>query len=207
MNKKTTDNNGFTLLEMMIAVAVFTVVMGALYSLAFAMGRTHRVQDAKFGAVQEARRGLILMIPELLQASRQTIVLGENDDDIGSLLSYQIPEDLDGNGTAVNANNNLEVGGVRTIQVNDDAQLVLTDANGNTTVLANNLNPGNELGSGNLFQWTLDDDTNGNGRQDLGFAVSRQGNRYLVEIGTLVTTSDGFEAVSEIQQFVSPRNR
>jgi prepilin-type N-terminal cleavage/methylation domain-containing protein len=205
MTKK--KNSGFTLLEMMIAVAVFTVVMGAMYSLAFAMGRTSRVQDAKFQATQEARRALIFMIPELLQASRQTIEIGEDDGDTGNIISYQIPEDIDGNGVAVNVNGDLEVSGVRTLQVNEKSQLVLTDSDGNDTVLANNLNPGNEIGTGELLQWTPDDDANGNGRQDLGFLVTRQGNRLLVEVGTLVTTSDGFEAVSEIQQFVTPRNR
>jgi len=200
---KIKNNQGFTLLEMMIAISIFTVVMGALYGMAFTLGRTQRVQDAGFQASQEARRTMLQLVPLLMQASRQTVNIDPN----GNSFTFQVPVDTDGNGFAVDENGNMEISGVLTVAINNRNRLILTDDNGVETVLASNVNPGLEFGSGPDGEWVAaDDDTNGNGRQDLGFGITQFGSRFLIQIGTLVTTTDRFEAVAELSQFVTPRN-
>jgi prepilin-type N-terminal cleavage/methylation domain-containing protein len=210
-------NQGFTLLEMMIATAVFTVVMGALYGMAVTLNRTERFQSANFDATQNVRGAIIKLMPLFQQASRQTITVGNG----GQSLTFRIPVDTDGNGYAIsNLNNSIEISGLYTLAVvatpsasgntmKDRYQLTLTDPNGAVTILANNINPGAEVGTGVNGDWSLADDTNGNGRQDLGFGITQAGTRYRIQIGAMVNwdaRGEDATAVAQIDQFITPRN-
>ncbi|MBI2435003.1 MAG: prepilin-type N-terminal cleavage/methylation domain-containing protein [Candidatus Hydrogenedentes bacterium] len=64
---------GMTLMEVMMAVAIFTIVMGALFAITLSIGDTARVQDAKLVTNDEARRALQQLVPELRQAASLSI--------------------------------------------------------------------------------------------------------------------------------------
>jgi prepilin-type N-terminal cleavage/methylation domain-containing protein len=138
------NNRGFTLLEVMTASAILSMVLLTLYGLSEAFAGTAQVQRAKIQGNEETRRGLQTALPIARMASRNTVNWNELP---GPLLTFRAADDVDGNGTAVNVNARLELGGVTTVGLD------LEDANGDgltntqlvmiqgdvVTVLANHL--------------------------------------------------------------------
>lgn len=93
------NTRGMTLLEMMFAVSIFTVVMAAIFGLSLSFGDTAEVQEIKAVTNDELRRAMQFMIPDLRQAVRSTI----NWDELpGERITYCVPEDISGNGLPVN---------------------------------------------------------------------------------------------------------
>ncbi len=139
-------NRGMTLLELMAAVSIFTIVMGVLFSLSFGFANAAQVQEIKVTTNDEARRALMVLATRLRQASRQTINFQELP---GDSITFRMATDINGNGTAVDAAGNLELTDPFTIQrdvddVNGDGltmnQLIMMGDK--VRVLANNLKPG-----------------------------------------------------------------
>lgn len=196
-----------TLIELMMTVGLMTIVMGALFTLSISLNDTVQNYNATITATDEARRALQILIPRLSHSSRQTI----NWDELpGDVLRFRMPMDLDGNGTCVDVNGNIELGDIVTIRrdtqdVNGDGlrdnQLVMIQGN-NVAVLANHLfNPpevGNPDGTFN--------DTNGNGRLDRGFFVTGQNNEIQIFIDTMVQSRRGHQFVINVNERVVPRN-
>ena len=128
-------------------------------------------------------------------------------------LSYQRADDIDGNGTAVDAGLSLEVTGVRTIRrdttdANGDGrtvdQLVMIEG-ANVTVLANDLPPDEDAsGNGAL---NAGEDTNSNGVLDRGLLFQQAGGGILVTLQAMYRPSPREqEQVSTMQTIVVPRN-
>lgn len=107
MRKRHIPQRGFTLLEMTMVVAIFTVVMGGLLTLSLGMNRTASVQRAKATATEEARRALETLVARVHAASATSVNTGSLP---GDVLRFRAATDVDGNGTAVNATGNLELG-------------------------------------------------------------------------------------------------
>jgi len=68
MNDRNLSVQGFTIIETMMAIAVFTLIWGALMSMIVLIYRTHGYAMEQSMAVSEARRGVDAMAKELRQA-------------------------------------------------------------------------------------------------------------------------------------------
>jgi type IV pilus assembly protein PilW len=65
MNGRALKNDGFTLIEMMIAIALFSVVIGAAYTLFNSQQKTHTSQLAMVDVQQDLRAGMGLMVRDV----------------------------------------------------------------------------------------------------------------------------------------------
>ncbi len=138
------NNRGFTLLEVMTASAILSVLLLTLYGLSEAFAGTAQVQRAKIQGNEEARRGVQVVLPLVRMASRSTVNWNQLP---GPVLTFRAADDLDGNGTAVNVGARLELGAAITVgpdlqDANEDGvtatQLVMVQGDV-VTVLANHL--------------------------------------------------------------------
>ena len=146
---------GMTLLEIMVAVAIFTIVIGILFTLSVGMSDTARLHEEKSQTVDQARRALITLERELLQASRSSIAIKDaagTTATAGPTLIYKIPVNDATTNVGIKPNKTINLGNNRTIgtDVNDanqdglaTTQLVLTgtdtDIPNAVRVLANDL--------------------------------------------------------------------
>lgn len=198
--------DGMTLLEIVFAVAILTVVMGLIFGLSVTLSDTANNRQLKALTQDEVRRAMTDMVRDLHQAARASI-----SDLPDSEIAYQIATDLDGNGTAVDNNGQLELSVERTIKRDDEDlngdgifnQLVLDDGN-TVRVLANNLIPDEDLNNNG----TLDagEDTNNNGRLDRGIWFERVGANVQVTVQTQARNRQGHFMTSAMVEIVSPRN-
>jgi prepilin-type N-terminal cleavage/methylation domain-containing protein len=204
-------NRGMTLLEIMFASAIFTVVMTLLFGMAIGFGDTAEVQQLKLASQDEARAALLFLVPDLRQSISSTINWAQLP---GPVLTYKVATDVDGNGTAVDGSGRIEMSAQRTVgrdtaDVNHDGfstnQLVVT-CNGVTRVLANNLAPDSEhpdaTGAFGAAQ-----DTNGNGQMDCGVWFERMNNNGVrITLQTVGQMRRGQLVRTTIQEIVIPRN-
>lgn len=195
------NNRGFTLLEMMMAVAIFSMVMGTLFTLSLTFANSAEIQELRITNNDEARRMFLALTPLLRQASRRSI----NWDELpGDRISFQIAADNDGNGFAINATGDVELTGQAAIErdrtdANDDGitmpQLVYIDDDGNVRVLANGLQDA-PVPSG----------ATGGIPDGVGFWVEPQGDGVLVTVRTEGTTRRGRVFTTTVSEFILPRN-
>lgn len=211
INRRKHGQLGLTLIEITLAVAILTIVMGVLAAIALAMSDTARVQSAKINTSEEARRALQVISPQLRQAVRDSINWGELP---GSSVSFQIVTDMSGNGFAVDSDGDLEVSDVRTLQrdVDDlngdgftDTQLVLVEDGAILRVLANDLVPVSEtLAADGTFG--PDEDLNDNGQLDPGFWVEARDNGLEITVQTQGFSRQGHLITTNLTEFIVPRN-
>jgi prepilin-type N-terminal cleavage/methylation domain-containing protein len=194
-------NRGFTLLEMMMVVAIFTMVMGTLLTLSLTFANTAEIQELRITNNDEARRLFLMLTPLVRQASRSTVNWGEMP---GDRITFQMATDSDGNGFAINPTGAIELTGVMTIQrdstdANNDgitmSQLVFIDDAGNVRVLANGLQE--ELAPAGAGEPIPD---------GVGFWAVRQGNGILITVRTEGRTRRGREFTTTVSEFILPRN-
>jgi len=201
------DPAGMTLLEVMIAVAILTVVMGVLFGLATAIGDTAGVQESQTAAYDEARKGMLLMVRDLRQASAFSL-----SGMPGPTVTYQVAMDLDGNGVAVDIGGDIELSPLRTIErdVDDlnadgitETQLVLSSGD-TCMILANDLAEDEDLNQNG----TLDtgEDVNGNGVLDRGIWFESSGSAVEVTVQTAGRTRRGHLLTKSLRSTVYPRN-
>ncbi len=159
LRNKKRRNAGFTLIEVTIASSMLMVVLGMLYSAAFSMMKSTRVQDSMVMLNQEARRAMDVIVNNLRCAQSSTLVTQDAGGNWVALtantpvtnLRYQRVADMNGNGNALDANMNVEVTQqFRFIRDTNDAntdgltttQLVrLNAAGGVQEVVANHISP------------------------------------------------------------------
>lgn len=197
------SKSGVTLLELMVSMGILTGVMGVLFTLSLSIGDTARIQNTKVVSNDEARRALLAVIPRLRQAQDSTI----NKDALpGDVLSFQMPDDLDGNGSAVNVGGDLEVGDIITIRRDTDdanldgittSQLIMVQGDV-VTVLANNLSP--DAGPAPVAEGEPEP------ANTAGFWVQEQSGGVLVTIRTQGTSRRGHVIRQEFSELVNPRN-
>ncbi len=193
------SNRGFTLLEMMVAVGIFTIVMGTILGLSLAFANSTEAQELRITTADEARRAFLVIGPMLRQAASSTI----NWDDLpGDSVTFQVIRDS-GTGWAIDTNGEMDLSGQITIQrdaddENDDgitmSQLVLIDDDGDVRVLANDL----QTGEG--------DDATVDIPDGVGFWVAPQGAGLEVTVRTEGQTRRGHVFTATITEFVFPRN-
>lgn len=204
---------GFTMIELMVAMAVATVIIGMLYTINFGMLRLVRTQDAQITMMEEGRNAMRVMTSNLRMSSYGWMQ-ATNGGVVGPLtggtytdLQYQRPDDLDGNGNAVNAAFALELRPTRIFAVdNADAngdgrtvtQLVELNADGSfRRVLTNNLSPAIAPGGGAGFY----DAPQG------GFVITDTGaGLQITLIMRRLSMGGGPTIVARLDEFVIPRN-
>ncbi|HRT65809.1 MAG TPA: prepilin-type N-terminal cleavage/methylation domain-containing protein [Candidatus Hydrogenedentes bacterium] len=201
------SDRGMTLLEVMIAITILTIVMGTLFSLSIGIGDAAQVQETRIITTDDTRRAIQDIVRELRQAS-----LGSLTGIPGATLTYRVATDVDGNGVAVNSSGGLELSTVRTIQrdtadLNGDgvttSQILLRNG-ANNIVLANGV-PNNEDANNN---GVLDagEDANRNGRLDRGIWFTRTGSAVTVTLQSQQRLRRGTLFVTTLSETVVPRN-
>ncbi len=201
---------GFTLLELMISIAVLTIVSGALYAAAMTLTQAARSQEAKTATIDDVQSGMLLMGRHIRQASASSI----NWDALpGPVLSYRAAVDNDGNGTAVDVGIQLELSPTRTItrDVNDlngdgvaNTQLILIE-DGQVQVIANGLLLDEDVNQNDILD--AGEDTNGNGILDHGIWFRQVGRGVQITLQCEQTTMvQGRPVNTTLVETVIPRN-
>ena len=190
---------GFTLIEVMIAIGVLSLVMGAIFLLSTSTRDAALAQEAKLNAQDQVRNAMMQVVRELRQSASASI----NWNDLpGPAISYRVPMDIDGNGVPVDSAGNLELSPIRTISRdtqdlnNDgvtDTQLVLAHDGDFARVLGNQL--------------LIDRDVTGDGQLERGLWFERSGAGVRVTIRAEIPAGpDGLRMLSQLQETVFPRN-
>lgn len=193
-------NRGMTLLEVMVAVALFAIVMGVIYTISVGFVSASEMQEIVATTNTEARRALMVLAPRLRQASRMSINWGDLP---GDSITFMLADDVNGNGFATDATGQIELVGPITIQrdandANGDgltmSQLVLIDGN-TVRVLANDLMEDiavNAVGPG--------------APAGVGFWVEPRGPGLEVTIRARGRTVRGMQYGTTMTEFMVPRN-
>ena len=185
------NSRGMTLVELMVAVAIFVIVMGVLYTVSMGIINASEMQEIMVTTNAEARRALMVLVPRIRQASRNSINWANLP---GDSITLMMAADLSGNGFAVGADGRIELAGPITIQrdVNDAnndgvtrSQLVMIDGD-EVRVLANDL---------------IED-----GGADGGFWVVPRGRGLEITIRAEGRTARGRRFNTTMTEFVVPRN-
>ncbi|HPO12944.1 MAG TPA: prepilin-type N-terminal cleavage/methylation domain-containing protein [Candidatus Hydrogenedentes bacterium] len=203
-------NQGMTMLEVMFAMAIFTVIMGALFALMLGFTDTTEIRDIQATSYDEARRALSSILPDIRQASRMSINWAQLP---GETISYRVPVDADGNGFAVDQSNKAELSQPRTLSrdandVNRDgrsANQLVCSSGGVTRVLANDLSPDSEQPDASGVFGPAQD-VNQNGQMDRGIWFEPFGQGLRITIQTQGTTRENRIIRSTFQEVVIPRN-
>jgi prepilin-type N-terminal cleavage/methylation domain-containing protein len=199
--------DGFTLIELIFAVSLLTVVTGALFGLAMGIKNVADSQEASIQAQEEAGKALQRIVRELSGAAKATLTGAP-----GPAISFQAVTDADGNGVALDKDGKVELSAVRTIRRENgdenkdgvaDSELLLFKGDA-VRVLCNGLAP-NEDANGN---GVLDpgEDLNGNGRLDRGIWFELAGKAVRVTVDTQFADERGHRFTSTLSQDVMPRN-
>ncbi|MFH1782841.1 MAG: prepilin-type N-terminal cleavage/methylation domain-containing protein [Candidatus Omnitrophota bacterium] len=124
---------GFTLLELMIVLAIFTVIMGSIFT-ALSIGKnSFYTGSVQVEMQQEARKGLDRMVKELRQTNNFVIPSLPADDIFYNTITFRLPV-TDVNGyTNWTSDVTYSLGGL------NGTQLLRMTVNG-TEILANNIN-------------------------------------------------------------------
>ena len=99
-------NDGFTLVELLISIAIFSIVIGSIFSFSIAQRKYLSVQEQVSGMIQTARAAMDMIFGELS-------VAGYNPS--GAVFSgipynasqLQIYADVNGNGVLTDPNENI----------------------------------------------------------------------------------------------------
>lgn len=147
MKKPATNNNGFTLLGLMIALAISSMVMAGVYAIYFAQTNAKKNQDMMMDMMQNLRAGLYYMERDIRVAGYdpdgdagagittanlsdiQFSLDSTNDGDItdtGEQIRYMLSNDANGDGIADAAGGTLQYqntggGGLQTLVNNIQA--------------------------------------------------------------------------------------
>lgn len=113
------DRDGFTFIEMMVALGIFTVLMAGIYTVLVICDSTSRTGLTYIELSQDARLGIDRMIRELRNARRSTISIPD-----GSYITFEVP----GNSNTIQ----YSLGGL------GGRQLIRTESEADT-VLCNNV--------------------------------------------------------------------
>jgi prepilin-type N-terminal cleavage/methylation domain-containing protein len=202
--------SGVTLLELVVSMAIMSIVAVVLVMFAQSLAQASQVQEAKVRAHDESRLGLMVMSREIRQAARSTVNWGALP---GQTLTFQIAQDLDGNGYGVDVSGNLELSAQRSIgpdttDANNDGrttdQLILNDGV-RVIVLANGLAQNEDANANGALD--AGEDLNNNGRLERGiwFAVQGTGIQVTIDAERMWSPQGGF-LQSSLTRILTPRN-
>lgn len=171
--------DGLTLVEVMVAMSVLAIVMAMLFVLAVSFGNAAATQDTRSFTQDEASIAMEHIVTELRQAASGSINWTALP---GPSITYEIPTDLDGNGTAVDDSGYIELTTPRTIgRGANPNQVVLTHDN-QTKVLTNDVLTNEDVNNNGVLD--AGEDTNGNHVLDRGIWFQKSGNGIEVLLQT-----------------------
>lgn len=108
--KRVNNEKGFTLVELFIYMAIFIVVLGALYSILITNTKSYSSQENKVEMTQDLRAGMELMVTEIRMAGCDPTAVGgigflNNADDRYNTdaNSIHFTMDTDSDGTIANS--------------------------------------------------------------------------------------------------------
>lgn len=206
-NRVWRGNAGMTLVEIMMATFILTMVMGILFSLAIGLGDTAAMQDARITTGDEARAAMMGIARDLRQAANSSITGIP-----GKSISYRVATDADGNGSAVDVGSNIELSSIRTIQrdladANGDGVRggqIVRIVDGTATVLANDVIDDEDTNANGILEGG--EDANGNGQLDRGLWFERDGSSIRITIDTQNVSRRGHHILTRLTETVFPRN-
>lgn len=127
---------GFTLLEILVALSIFTFLILAIFGV-MDLGRASWITGSAAVEVhQEIIKSFMTMEKELRETSPGRISLTSGTS--GPSITFQAPQDIDGDGDVLDASGNIEWSGGITYALNPFNQIT-RDVSGATSVLANNI--------------------------------------------------------------------
>jgi prepilin-type N-terminal cleavage/methylation domain-containing protein len=127
---------GFTLVEILVATAIFTILILAGFQV-MEVGRSFWFTgDVTVELRQEIIKAFMRMEAELKETRPAQISLGSGTS--SSSLTFKIPQDNNGDGTILDASGNIEWSGDITYALNGANQITRT-ASDITTIIANNV--------------------------------------------------------------------
>lgn len=145
------DSQGFTMIELTISMAIFTILSGIMYSVVLAAGEATNVQESRIILRDDARIGLSLMTRSLRMARKGGYVISPEGN---SITFRRVTSDQTGNFFPVDAEYNLVFDPPVTyaLDINDSnkdnrtvTQLVQFDDQGQfVRAIANYINPTRE---------------------------------------------------------------
>lgn len=128
---------GFSLVEALITTVIFSLIFIAAFSVMNQGLRFWHIAEVDIELQQDLRRGLMAMDRQLRQSRTSKISIPADDNYYTSVV-FNIPQDIDGDGDAVDASGNIEWSGNIAYALNADNQIVRTTQAG-SLVLANNI--------------------------------------------------------------------
>lgn len=135
------DNRGLSLIELLISIAIVTIIGGYLAYFLVLGSSAWRTGDAEIQANQESRKGMMQMARELRQAQdgnlRTTADALYVDNTAYNNIKFIVISDTDGDGDTVSATGTLEWSAPISYYIAGTQLLRLQ--NGATKVLANNV--------------------------------------------------------------------
>lgn len=137
-NTSPDSQSGFTLIEMMISVFIFTIITGATFIVLDTGRNSWQIGDAEVRVQDEVRRGLYAMMRELRQTKSSLISGVPADGGDYSSIIFRKPTGVSSGETDWSGQIQYDID---TSDANSDGltdQLVRTSG-GTTTVLANNI--------------------------------------------------------------------
>ncbi len=126
------NNKGFTLLEIMIAVFLFSIISAAIFSVLATARNSLSAGESQVGVQQACRNGLDAMIKELRQAGVSTIPNVPANGANYNTITFQIPAVISATGITWSGNINYVLGGL-------NGRQLLRLESGNQKVMANNI--------------------------------------------------------------------
>lgn len=127
---------GFTLLEILVAVSIFTLLILAIFGIMDLGRASWFTGSAAVEVHQEIIKPFMTMEKELRKTSPGQVSLTSGTS--GSSFTFKIPQDINGDGTVLDASGNIEWSANITYALNSSNQITRT-ASGAASVLANNI--------------------------------------------------------------------
>ena len=128
---------GFTLVEILVTSVVLAVLIVSLFLVLSIGQRSWLSADVTIQLRQEIARGIINMGQELKETSPAKINLTLNNS--SNSITFKIPQDINGDGSVVDASGNIEWSSNITYALNSANQVTRAVSAGSTTILANNV--------------------------------------------------------------------
>lgn len=148
--KRLKNSLGMSFLEMMVSVAIFTVIMSSIFTVIYTGRLYWRVGSSQIDAQQQARQAVAYMAKELRQARAGTgrvgggspVAILENlpaDDNAYTFVTFRIPQDTNGDGDILDSNGWVVEWSDKITYSLAGTQLIRSTDTGATKVLANNI--------------------------------------------------------------------
>ena len=119
---------GFTLVEMVIVMAILAITGGLIYRVAAALTTSYKTGETRIQVYENLRKGMASVVKDLRQARVASLMSSDSgmvDPPTGEKINFQVPQDLDGNGNVLDATTGIiEYSTFITLRMNTEGQLI-----------------------------------------------------------------------------------